>query len=246
MWWSCSKPQLGALFDGAPYGVTASATSLLGDRSDERADMVARTIRARGVLDTRVLEAMRRVPRHEFVPRQLQQLAYTDQPLPIGHGQTISQPYIVALMTELAQIHEGDRGLEIGTGCGYQTAVLVEMGMSVVTIEIQADLASEAEARLRRLGYSETQLQCHAGDGSSGWPASGPYDAIVVTAAAPVLPEQLLSQLRDGGRLILPIGPRDGTQRLEKWVRRDHADGPTTYESSFILNVQFVPLQCST
>jgi protein-L-isoaspartate(D-aspartate) O-methyltransferase len=120
------------------------------------------------------------------------------------------------------------------------------MGAQVFTIEIEPVLAAEGEARLRRFGYTDAQLRCHAGDGSAGWKEAAPYDAIVVTAAAPVLPDQVLSQLADNGRLVLPIGPRDGLQRLEKWRRHDDSNGHATYDSSFILNVQFVPLQCST
>lgn len=204
--------------------------------------MVEHTIRDRGVQNARVLEVLSRVPRHVFVPPHLQRLAYSDQPLPIGEKQTISQPYIVALMTELAEIEPGNLCLEIGTGCGYQTAVLAEMGARVVTIEINPSLAEQARARLRQLGYTEAQVQCEVADGSNGWPQAGPYDAIVVTAAAPVLPPSLLSQMSDGGRLVLPIGPRNGIQRLEKWVRRNRADGSPEFESKFILDVQFVPL----
>jgi protein-L-isoaspartate(D-aspartate) O-methyltransferase len=119
------------------------------------------------------------------------------------------------------------------------------MGAQVVTIEINASLAERAEVRLRQLGYSEDRVQCHTGDGSKGWPEAGPYDAIVVTAAAPSLPESLLSQLAEGGRMVLPIGPPDGIQRLEKWVRRNH-DGDAEFESTFVINVQFVPLQSDT
>jgi protein-L-isoaspartate(D-aspartate) O-methyltransferase len=208
--------------------------------------MVQSTIRARNITDPRVLDAMSRVPRHEFVPHYLRHLAYSDQPLPIGQGQTISQPYIVALMTEWAALKPGDRCLEIGTGCGYQTAVLAEVGASIVTVEINPTFAAEAKARLRRLGYSAVQVQCHTADGSMGWPDAAPYDAIIVTAAAAALPDKLLSQLADNGRLILPIGPQDGIQRLEKWFRQKQADGPATFESTFILNVQFVPLQSRT
>jgi len=242
MWWSCSKAQQTALTqDTAPR--TAQS---VGERREERAKMVAGTIRARNVEDPRVLDAMMQVPRHEFVPKNLQHLAYSDQPLPIGQGQTISQPYIVALMTESAALKPGDRCLEIGTGCGYQTAVLAEMGASIVSVEINPSLASEAEFRLRRLGYSAVQVQCHTADGSTGWPEAAPYDVIIVTAAAAALPDCLLSQLADYGRMILPIGPHDGIQRLEKWSRRQQADGAATFESTFILNVQFVPLQSRT
>ncbi len=244
MWWSCSK----AHSPLPPEEAESSSAGLRpqGSREDDRREMVERTIRARGIRDSRVLSAIRAVPRHEFVPHEVQALAYADQPLPIGEGQTISQPYIVALMTELAELQPGNRCLEIGTGCGYQTAVLAEMGASVVTLEIKAGLAKLAEARLRQLGYSEDRVQCHAGDGSRGFAEAEPYDAIVVTAAAPIVPDSLLSQLADGGRLVLPVGPPDGIQRLEKWVRRNREDGKPEFESAFILNVQFVPLRSNT
>ena len=243
VWWSCSKAQQTVLTQEV---TTSRLAESLGERRDERASMVESTIRARNVEDVRVLDAMRQVPRHEFVPKHLQHLAYSDRSLPIGEGQTISQPYIVALMTEWAALKPGDRCLEIGTGCGYQTAVLAEVGASIVSVEINPRLASEAEFRLRRLGYSAVQVQCHTADGSTGWPGAAPYDVIIVTAAAAVLPDCLLAQLADSGRMILPIGPHDGIQRLEKWFRRKQADGPATFESTFILNVQFVPLQSRT
>ncbi len=211
-------------------------------RRKECLHMVECTIRSRGIDDARVLSAMMQVPRHEFVPSHLQSLAYTDQPLAIGDGQTISQPYIVALMTALAELGAGDRCLEIGTGSGYQTAVLAALGVSVVTLEINPSLAQAAKARLHALGYSEPQIRCHTADGQKGWPDAGPYDAILVTAAPPVLPRCLLSQLAINGRLVAPIGLQDGAQRLEKWVRRAHGDDVAAFETTFILNVQFVPM----
>ena len=205
--------------------------------------MIERTIRSRGVDDVRVLAAMMQVPRHEFVPAHLQSLAYSDQPLAIGDGQTISQPYIVALMSALAELNDGDRCLEIGTGSGYQTAVLAALGASVVTLEINQQLASAAKSRLWALGYAEPQVQCLTADGQNGWPAAGPYDAILVTAAPPLLPSLLLPQLAANGRLVVPIGPKNGVQRLEKWVRRRTGDDVAAFESTFIIHVQFVPMQ---
>jgi protein-L-isoaspartate(D-aspartate) O-methyltransferase len=205
--------------------------------------MVERTVRARGIHDARVLSAMMAVPRHEFVPSHLRPLAYADQPLPIGEAQTISQPYIVALMTALAEVHVGDRCLEIGTGSGYQTAILAEMGASIVTVEIRNNLAQEAKSRLEALGYSPAQIQCHTADGQWGWPNTSPYDAILVTAAPDQVPQQLLSQLAPHGRLVVPIGPRNSVQRLEKWVRHGQDEDVASYESEFVLNVQFVPMQ---
>ena len=207
--------------------------------------MITETIRARGVDNVRVLGALANVPRHEFVPPHLQSLAYADQPLPIGEGQTISQPYIVAVMTSLADLKEGDRCLEIGTGSGYQTAVLAEMGAAVFTIEIQSQLASIARARLQALGYQESQIRCKTGDGRLGWPESAPFDAIVITAAPDHVPPALLGQLAINGRLVAPVGPSEGVQSLEKWTRRDAGDGSTSFERTHVFNVQFVPMQTS-
>ena len=207
--------------------------------------MVSDTIRARGVENMRVLGALANVPRHEFVPSHLQSLAYADQPLPIGDGQTISQPYIVALMTLLADLQAGDRCLEIGTGSGYQTAILAEMGALIFTIEIRPELAQRAKSRLRTLGYKDSQINCRMGDGHFGWPEVAPFDAIVVTAAPDRLPSMLLEQLALNGRLVVPVGPPDGVQRLEKWIRRTTNNDPAAFERTYILNVQFVPMQSS-
>lgn len=177
------------------------------DRSPEAARrdrMVERQIEARGVKNRRVLAAMRKVPRHEFVPAELRALAYEDGPLPIGEEQTISQPYIVAIMTELARPTPRARVLEIGTGSGYQAAVLAEIVREVYTIEIVPALCRRAEATLRRLAYERVFVRC--GDGYRGWPEKAPFDAIVVTAAAPELPQPLVDQLRLGGRLVIPVG----------------------------------------
>jgi protein-L-isoaspartate(D-aspartate) O-methyltransferase len=171
-----------------------------------RAAMVADQIAARGVRDANVLAALRKVPRHAFVPAAIASQAYQDRPLPIGQEQTISQPYIVALMTELAGVRRGDRVLEIGTGSGYQAAVLAEMGVEVYTIEIVEPLARTARATLARLGYG--RIKTRIGDGYRGWPEAAPFDAIIVTAAPPAVPEPLKRQLEPGGRLVVPVGDR--------------------------------------
>lgn len=174
--------------------------------------MVSRQIEARGVSIPAVLEAMRSVPRHRFAPDHRAELAYTDRPLPIGHGQTISQPYIVAFMTELAEPAAGDRALEVGTGSGYQTAVLAEIVDSVYTVEIIPELARSARTRLTELGYDNVRVK--TGDGYEGWPQHAPFDLIVVTAAPERIPPPLIDQLANGGRLVIPVGPSRGTQQL--------------------------------
>lgn len=182
--------------------------------------MVDQTIISRGVADPDVLRAMRTVPRHEFVPDDYLGQAYDDHPLPIGYGQTISQPYIVAWMTELLQLKTGDKVLEIGTGSGYQAAVLAELGfVDVYSIEIVPELASQAMEHLSRLGYSKVHVK--EGNGYYGWEAYAPYDAIIVTAAPDHLPQALLQQLSDGGILVIPIGPPGGYQSLWQFVKSE-------------------------
>ncbi len=170
----------------------------------ERDRMVARQIAARGVTDPRVLEALRQVERHLFVPEPLRAEAHADRALPLAHGQTISQPYVVGLMTELAALRPTDRVLEVGTGSGYQAAVLSVLVREVYTIEIVEPLAQEARERLRRLGHANVFVR--AGDGYRGWPEKAPFDAILVTAAPPQIPAPLLEQLALGGRLVAPVG----------------------------------------
>jgi protein-L-isoaspartate(D-aspartate) O-methyltransferase len=176
---------------------------------------------------------MRRVPRHLFVPPASASQAYDDHPLPIGHGQTISQPYIVGFMTEALSLRGGESVLEVGTGCGYQAAVLAEIAAHVHTIEIVAPLAQEAAERLKRLGYANVSVR--AGDGYLGWPEAAPFDAIIVTAAAPRVPEPLRQQLRDGGRMILPLG--EEWQELVLVTRRGAA-----FDERRVLPVRFVPM----
>jgi protein-L-isoaspartate(D-aspartate) O-methyltransferase len=204
-------------------------------RAREREQMVAQQIAAppRGVRDEHTLAAMRKVPRHLFVPPEVAGQAYADHPLPIGHGQTISQPYIVAFMTEALHLDGDEKVLEVGTGSGYQAAVLAEIVSRVYTIEIVAPLAEEARARLKDLGYSNVEVR--AGDGYQGWPEAAPFDAIIVTAAAPRIPEPLMEQLSDGGRLILPVG--DAVQELVVVTRRGDR-----FEKKRVLPVRFVPM----
>ncbi len=217
-----------------PDGPAAAADD--GVSREERDAMVALQIESRGVRDRSVLAAMRQVPRHLFVPPALRVSAYADHPLPIGEGQTISQPYMVAYMTEALELTYTDRVLEIGTGSGYAAAVLGRIVAEVHTVERIALLADIARERLAGLGY--TNIQVHTGDGSLGWPGHAPYDALVVTAGAPRVPQPLLDQLAVGGRLVIPVG-RD--PRLQTLVRvRRAGEDDYRYESHF--GVMFVPL----
>lgn len=201
----------------------------------QRRAMVARQIAARGVTDERVLAAMRKVPRHEFVPPEVRSAAYEDRPLPIGEGQTISQPYIVGLMTALLEVHEGDKVLEIGTGSGYQAAVLAELTPNVYTIEILPTLAKRAEETLRRLGYNSVRVR--TGDGYLGWPEEAPFDGIIVTCAPEEVPQALKDQLAEGGRMVIPVGAENGIQTL--YVLRKRGG---KIEQKAVIPVQFVPM----
>lgn len=205
-----------------------------GQWLEKAEQMVRQQLKARDIDEPRVLEAMRSVPRHQFVPDRLRTLAYSDRPLPIGHGQTISQPYIVALMTELAQIQEQDRVLEVGTGSGYHAAVLAEMGKEVYSVEIIEELAKSARKRLQRLGYANTRVL--AGDGFQGWPEYAPFDAIVVTCAPPEVPEPLKEQLAPGGKLVIPVG--------EQWqeLKVLHKKEEGSWEKESVTPVRFVPM----
>lgn len=199
----------------------------------ELVEMVAEQIEARGVRDMRVLEVMRRVPRWQFVPASMRTAATEDRPLPIGNGQTISQPYIVALMTELLEVEPGDRVFELGTGSGYQAAILAEMGVEVYTIEIKAGLCEHAQTVLQELGYDSAHVRC--GDGYGGWPDAAPFDGIIVTAAPDRIPDPLLGQLRDGARMVIPVG--DFYQELKVITRTGDA-----FQERSVIPVRFVPM----
>lgn len=203
------------------------------DYTSLRQRMVSTQIARRGVRDSLVLHAMRKVPRHLFVPPEYRIFAYSDQPLPIGEGQTISQPYIVGLMTELIRLKGGEKVLEIGTGSGYQAAVLAEIAGEVYSIEILEKLAAGAARRLDSLGSGNVHVMC--GDGYMGWPDEAPFDAIVVTAAPDHIPRPLKEQLKVGGRLVIPVG--DVYQELLLITRT--AEG---YESRSVIPVRFVPM----
>jgi len=206
------------------------------ERVDERKRMVATQIRARDIKDPNVLRAMLAVPRHAFIPRDRQRYAYDDYPLPIGQGQTISQPYIVAFMTEALKLRPNSKVLEIGTGSGYQAAVCAEIARQVYTIEIVEALAKSAKEQLKKLGYPNVFVK--AGDGFFGWPEKAPFDAIIGTAAARRIPEPLLEQLKPGGRMIIPTGSPYGFQYLEL-VKKDK-DGKI--KKSRVMPVRFVPM----
>jgi protein-L-isoaspartate(D-aspartate) O-methyltransferase len=206
------------------------------DLEHARERMVERQLAARGIRDTRVLDAMQRVPRHAFVPPELAHEAYLDSPLPIGEGQTISQPYIVALTAESLRLKPEDRVLEIGTGSGYAAAILASLAREVHSVERHETLAREAARRLAELGLANVQV--HEGDGTLGLPRLAPFDAIAVTASGPRVPPALVEQLAPGGRLVIPTGPDDADQRLVLVTRTE--DG-AVHEHE-ICRVRFVPL----
>jgi protein-L-isoaspartate(D-aspartate) O-methyltransferase len=204
------------------------------DYTAQRAEMIEKQVRRRGVTDPAVLAAMQAVPRHEFVPEEIRSNAYVDAPFPIGGGQTISQPYIVAAMTAALRLRAIDRVLEIGTGCGYQAAVLACLAKDVFTIERRPELASSASARLARLGYSNAHVHC--GDGTLGLPEFAPFDAILVAAAAPAIPRPLLAQLAEGGRMIVPVGD---AEHQELQLIEKHGDA---FPTKMLEACRFVPL----
>lgn len=205
------------------------------DYADARRNMVRDQIRARGIRDARVLEAMGKIPRHLFIPEPYRHLAYDDRPVPIGEGQTISQPFIVALMTSELDVDPDDRVLEIGTGSGYQAAVLAELAREVYTVEIVDPLARRARDTLATMGYANILVK--SGDGFYGWGEHAPFDAIIVTCAAPSIPERLVEQLEVGGRMILPLGDDPFFQSLTVVTKR--RDG---FDKRSITGVVFVPM----
>ena len=201
-----------------------------------RTRMVSRQIEDRGIADARLLAAMRAVPREHFVPPHLRRFAYEDGPLPIAAGQTISQPYIVALMIEAAALAPDDRVLEIGTGSGYAAAVMSRLAAEVVTIERHAVLAGEAGRHLAQLGYANVAVR--VGDGTLGWPEAAPFDAVIIAAGGPEVPDTLRRQLRTGGRLVMPVGRRRSSQNLVRVLRR----GENDFAEDVLGLVSFVPL----
>ncbi len=219
----------------APPTATLETSPAPDDRAEERVGMVDEQIVGRGVSDPIVLEAMRAVPRHRFVTEEWQDQAYADHPLPIGHGQTISQPFIVAVMSEALGVEPGAKVLEIGTGSGYQAAVLAEMGVEVYSIEIIPELAERAATTLHDLGYAATT---RSADGYLGWPEEAPFDAIIVTAAPDHVPQPLVEQLAVGGALVIPVGPIGAVQTM--WRFTNGGNGEILAES--LGAVSFVPL----
>ncbi|MBI4776343.1 MAG: protein-L-isoaspartate(D-aspartate) O-methyltransferase, partial [Deltaproteobacteria bacterium] len=215
-------------------GLLAQATPVMADRySIEREAMVLRQIEGRGVSDPKVLQVMREVPRHLFVPEELRRSAYQDYPLPIGYNQTISQPYIVALMTEKLKLEGHEKVLEIGTGSGYQAAVLSGLCKHLFTIEIVKPLAERARDLLKGLGYGNVTVRY--GDGYKGWPEEAPFDAIIVTAAPPEVPPKLVEQLKTGGRLVVPVGTL-----IQELVLIEKKQDEVVEKS--LLPVRFVPM----
>jgi protein-L-isoaspartate(D-aspartate) O-methyltransferase len=201
--------------------------------SDERRRMIETQIRRRGVSSARVLDAMAAVPRHEFVPLKFRSDAYADKPLPIGEGQTISQPYMVAAMTEALELTGSERVLEIGTGSGYQAAVLSHLVSQVITVENHTSLALAAQERLTSLGYANVHV--HNGDGSAGFLDAAPYDAILVTAGAPEIPRIFASQIRQGGRLVIPVGDRDNQELVQARLEDGELRSRVLFNCKFVL-----------
>lgn len=211
------------------------------ERAQERDRMVKDQLESRDVDDPKVLAAMRKVPRHAFVPEDVAGRAYEDRPLPIGSGQTISQPYIVAFMTQAGQPKPTDKCLEIGTGSGYQAAVLAEVCKKTYSIEYLADVARFGAHNLRALGYGADRVELRVGDGYQGWPEAAPFDVVLVTAAPDHVPQPLLEQLAVGGRMVIPIGPNASNQELERWTRMRSGSDRAALRHERLMAVRFVP-----
>jgi protein-L-isoaspartate(D-aspartate) O-methyltransferase len=228
--------------EAAPQPASSSPRHpAFAERRAERERMVRQDMAERGIKEPRVLAAMRTVPRHAFVPEGWQAEAYADRPLPIGSGQTISQPYIVAFMTEAAKPRPRDRCLEIGTGSGYQAAVLAELCQRTYSIEYLPEVAKQGEQNLRSIGYGPDRVELRTGDGYKGWPEAAPFDVILVTAAPERVPKPLLEQLAMAGRLVIPVGPIETGQELERWTRIEKGQDEGAFKSERLLSVRFVP-----
>jgi protein-L-isoaspartate(D-aspartate) O-methyltransferase len=237
-----SRPEPPAPAASAPSGTNPrDAAARKNERQPELDALVAELARDSEIRDERVLAALRRVPRHRFVPAAVQDAAYENFPLPIGHGQTISQPAVVAVMTAAVAPNKSDRCLEIGTGSGYQAAVLAELCSVVYSIEYVDELARFAEANLRSTGYGSDRVVLRTGDGYRGWSEAAPFQVIVVTAAPERVPEPLLTQLAPGGRLVIPVGPTGQVQRLELHRRKAPGTGTDAFDVSVLMAVRFVP-----
>jgi protein-L-isoaspartate(D-aspartate) O-methyltransferase len=221
-------------------GVVAPRAGAFDERREERARLTSH-LAERGVSDPSVLQAMRKVPRHAFVAASWSDAAYDDRPLPIGHGQTISQPAVVASMTAAARPRREDKCLEVGTGSGYQAAILAELCGRVFSIEYLAPLAQQAERTLRSLGYGPERIELRTGDGYVGWPEQAPFQVVIVTAAPEQVPQPLLDQLALGGRLVIPVGPRDEAQKLELHRRTSAGKSASSFERTSLMAVRFVP-----
>ncbi len=228
----CMPQGLSAAADDDPYAQPREALI----KEIEATALSLASVVGRNAINPRVLDAIRKVPRHEFVSEHLRSFAYEDRPLPIGHGQTVSQPYIVAVMTDLLDLEKGHTVLEVGAGSGYQAAVLAECVKEVYTIEILEDLGKEAQERLKRLGY--TNVEVRIGDGFNGWKEKAPFDRIIVTAAGNNIPPPLIEQLKPGGRMAIPIGEPYGAQQLMLVEKQEDGEIKTRRA----LPVAFVPL----
>lgn len=229
-----------ALLGAQRLPASAALRAALRERRREREQMVKEQVMARGIDDPRVLAALRQVPRHCFVPGDCAKLAYTDGPLGIPGEQTISQPYIVASMSQAARLQPRDRVLEIGTGSGYQTAVLAELCRETYSVEFLPEVAAFGRRHLEALGYLEHGVELRVGDGYEGWPEQAPFDAILVTAAPARVPRPLLDQLAVAGRLVIPVGT-GGDQSLELWTREKPGDGEDAFSRATLFGVRFVP-----